>query len=76
MVTTTNAIKAVFETYAVFASGSCSRLDQVKSKGLCRHPGPFGLDFWNAQDNWDFPWLCECGRDELASTYCGCEKLF
>ena len=34
VVTTTNAIKAVFETYAVFASGSGSRLDQVKSKDL------------------------------------------
>ena len=34
VVTTTDAIKAVFDTYAVFASGSGSRLNQVKSKGL------------------------------------------
>ena len=34
MVTTTDAIKAVFETYAVFVLGSGSRLKQVKSKGL------------------------------------------
>ena len=34
VVTTTDAIKAVFDTYAVFASSSGSRLNQVKSKGL------------------------------------------
>ena len=34
VVTTTDAIKAVFETYTVFALGSGSRLKQVKSKGL------------------------------------------
>ena len=34
VVTTTDAIKPVFETYAVFALGSGSRLKQVKSKGL------------------------------------------
>ena len=34
VVTTTNAIKAVFDTYRVFASVSGSRLNQVKSKGL------------------------------------------
>ena len=34
VVTTTDAIKAVFDTYAVFASGSGSRLNQAKSKGL------------------------------------------
>ena len=34
VVSTTDAIKAVFDTYAVFASGSGSRLNQVKSKGL------------------------------------------
>ena len=34
VVTTTDAIKAVFDTYAVFASGSSSCLNQVKSKGL------------------------------------------
>ena len=46
VVTTTDAIKAVFDTYAVFASGSGSRLNQVKSKGLwpCRYPVPFRLD--------------------------------
>ena len=33
-VTAINAIKAVFETYAVFASGSGVRLNQVKSKGV------------------------------------------
>ena len=34
VVTTTDAIKAVFDTYAVFASGSGSRLNPAKSKGL------------------------------------------
>ena len=34
VVTTTDAIKAVFDTYAVFASGSGSRLNQAKSRGL------------------------------------------
>ena len=34
VVITTDTIKAVFETYAVFALGSDSRLKQVKSKGL------------------------------------------
>ena len=34
VVTTTDTINAVFDTYAVFASGSGSRLNQVKSKGL------------------------------------------
>ena len=34
VVTTTDAIKAVFDTYAVFASGSGSRLNQAKYKGL------------------------------------------
>ena len=34
VVTSTDAIKAVFDTYTVFASVSGSRLTQVKSKGL------------------------------------------
>ena len=34
VVTSTDAINAVFDTYAVFASVSGSRLNQVKSKGL------------------------------------------
>ena len=39
VVTTTDTIKAVFDTYAVFASGSGSRLNQAKYKGLW-------LGFW------------------------------
>ena len=34
VLTSTDAIKAVFDTYAVFASVLGSRLNQVKSKGL------------------------------------------
>ena len=34
VVTSTDAIKTVFDTYADFASVSGSRLNQIKSKGL------------------------------------------
>ena len=72
-VTSTDVIKVVFDTYAFSASGSGSRLNQVKSKSLWLGSW-FGLGVRNAQDIWDFLWLWGCGRDELASTYCGCEK--
>ena len=66
VVTTTDAIKAVFQTYAVFALGSGSRLKQVKSKGLrlvswCGHVDTPVRLYWTSVTL------------NILATYCGCE---
>ena len=67
VVTTTDAIKAVFETYAVFALGSGSRLKQVKSRGLW-------LGSWSGRVDTPVRLHWTSVTLNILATYCGCEK--